>query len=255
MRPFESSNYITIFGVRLSTLNMEETVEHLLSEDTNNSPIIREDLNAFKACLKKKNIDVSKALESADIVNADGMSIVYAAQLLNGIKIPRVTGCDLFSRLLSESHRRRKSIFLLGAKEDVVRELVRKLIDQYSEKLIAGSRNGYFQKTDWNKIIEEIDTSKADFLFIGTPSPQKEEFLNYAKTKIKRRIVIMGVGGSFDVLSGKISRAPIWMQNYGLEWFFRLIQEPRRMWKRYLTTNSKFVLLLLQEKCKLFRSK
>ncbi|MDP9654118.1 UNVERIFIED_ORG: N-acetylglucosaminyldiphosphoundecaprenol N-acetyl-beta-D-mannosaminyltransferase [Pseudomonas putida] len=255
MRPFESSNNITIFGVKLSTLNMEETIEHLLSEDTNNSPIIREDLNAFKACLKKKNENVSKALESANIVNADGMSIVYAAKFLNGIRIPRVTGCDLFSRLISESHKRRKSIFLLGATEDVLRDLTLKLTDQYSDKLIAGSRNGYFQKTDWDKIIRNIDTSKADLLFIGTPSPQKEEFLNYAKVKIKRRIVIMGVGGSFDVLSGKVNRAPLWMQSYGLEWFFRLVQEPRRMWKRYLTTNSEFVLLMLQEKYKQLRSR
>jgi len=255
MRSLDSSNYITIFGVKVSTLNIEETVEHLLSDNTNHSPIIREDLNAFKVCLKEKNNAISEALESADIVNADGMSVVYAAKLLKGLKIPRVTGCDLFTRLLSESHCRKKSVFLLGAKEDVLKELVRKLEEQYSNKLITGYRNGYFQKSDWNTIIEEINTSNADLLFIGTPSPQKEEFLNYAKTEIKRRIVIMGVGGSFDVLSGKINRAPLWMQHYGFEWLFRLVQEPKRMWKRYLTTNSKFLVLLLQEKCKLNRSK
>lgn len=244
----QSSNHIFVFGVKLSTLGMEETVEYLISSGSAGRPIIREDLNAFKACLKDDSCDVKDALSNADIVNADGMSVVYAVKLLKGLNIPRVTGCDLFARLLTESHKRGKRVFLLGAKEEVVRALVQRLTESYSARLIAGFRDGYFQKAEWDKIIEDIDTSNAEFLFIGTPSPQKEEFLNYAKTKIKRHIVIMGVGGSFDVLSGKIRRAPAWMQGYGLEWLFRLVQEPRRMWRRYLSTNSKFALLLLQEK-------
>ncbi len=253
MRRIEATNQIGFLGTNLSTLNMDETVKFLLSERSNNSPIVREDLNAFKACMKEQNSDVTKALENADIVNADGMSVVYAVRFLHGVRLERVAGCDLFSRLITESHKRKKSIYLLGATEDVLTVLVGKLTHQYSAELIVGSRNGYFQRTDWDKIVHDIDTSKADFLFIGTPSPQKEEFLNYASIKIKRCIVIMGVGGSFDVLAGKTKRAPVWMQNCGLEWLFRLIQEPRRMWKRYLTTNSKFILRLLQEKYRLSR--
>lgn len=251
----QSDNHVVVFGVKLSTLGMEETVEYLVSSGSAGRPVIREDLNAFKACLKDDSFDVESALSNADIVNADGMSVVYAVKLLKGLNVPRVTGCDLFARLLTESHERGKRVFLLGAKEEIVRALVQKLTDNYSAKLIAGFRNGYFQRAEWDQIIEYIDSSYADFLFIGTPSPQKEEFINYAKAKIKRHIVIMGVGGSFDVLSGKVRRAPVWMQSYGLEWFFRFAQEPRRMWKRYLSTNSKFALLLLQEKFKQLISK
>ncbi|MWV15958.1 WecB/TagA/CpsF family glycosyltransferase [Pseudomonas sp. L-22-4S-12] len=251
----QSTNHVVVFGVKLSILGMEETVEYLVSSGSAGRPVIREDLNAFKVCMKEDSFDVKDALNNADIVNADGMSVVYAVKLLKGLKIPRVTGCDLFARLLAESHKREKRVFLLGAKEEVVRALTHKLAESYSAQLIAGFRNGYFQRAEWGQIIEAIDTSNADFLFIGTPSPQKEEFLNYARTKIKRHIVIMGVGGSFDVLSGEIRRAPTWMQNYGLEWLFRLAQEPRRMWRRYLLSNSKFALLLLQEKLQQWISK
>lgn len=251
----KSSNQVVIFGVKLSLSGMEETVEYLVSSDSAGRPVIREDLNAFKVCLKEDNFDVRDALSNADIVNADGMSVVYAVKLLKGLNIPRVTGCDLFTRLLAESHKRGKRVFLLGAKEEVVRGLTHKLAENYSAQLIAGFRNGYFRRAEWDQIIEEVDASNAYFLFIGTPSPQKEEFLNYARVKIKRHIVIIGVGGSFDVLFGAVRRAPAWMQSYGLEWLFRLTQEPRRMWRRYLFSNSKFALLLLQEKFQQWISK
>ena len=117
----------------------------------------------------------------------------------------------------------------------------------YSPKIIAGYRNGYFNKEEEKSIAQEIANSGADILFVAISSPTKEIFLNQYKDIINTPF-IMGVGGSFDVVSGKVERAPVWMQNAGLEWFYRFLQEPRRMWKRYLYTNSMFLWLVLKEK-------
>ncbi|WP_458370029.1 WecB/TagA/CpsF family glycosyltransferase [Pseudomonas fluorescens] len=250
-----STKSINAFGVNISTLDMKGTVEYLFSESHTSHPIVREDMNAFKACLKYKSADVHTALNEADIINADGMSIVYAMRFLQGIKLPRVTGCDLLSELIKESHSRRKKIFLLGANEEVVSKLALEITNTFPENIVAGYRNGYFTKNEWPEIIEIIAASEAELVFIGTPSPQKEEFVNYAKKNIHRKIILMGVGGSFDVLSGKTKRAPLWMQNSGLEWFFRLTQEPGRMWRRYLTTNSNFIWLVIKEKLKIQQKK
>jgi N-acetylglucosaminyldiphosphoundecaprenol N-acetyl-beta-D-mannosaminyltransferase len=138
-------------------------------------------------------------------------------------------------------------IFFFGAKEQVVKGVVQKYIDSYGSNIIACYRNGYFAKEDEPGIAKQIADSGADILFVAITSPKKEIFLNTYKTVIKVPF-IMGVGGSFDVVAGLVKRAPLWMQKAGLEWFFRVIQEPGRMWKRYLTTNSAFIYLVLKEK-------
>ena len=247
--------YIKAFGVKLSKYSMEETVNYIFSPCERASPLIREDLNAFKVILKDNDVNVSNALRDADIINIDGMSVVFAVRILYGQTLPRVTGCDLFTRLLHECHERSKTVFLLGATEQTIFQLHKSLSNKYSKNLVAGFRNGYFSPTDWDIIVRSINDSNADFLFLGTPSPQKEIFLNFAKNKLNKKMVLIGVGGSFDVLAGKVSRAPAWMQNAGLEWLYRLIQEPNRMWKRYLITNTKFSWLLLKEKFLQFISK
>jgi N-acetylglucosaminyldiphosphoundecaprenol N-acetyl-beta-D-mannosaminyltransferase len=120
--------------------------------------------------------------------------------------------------------------------------------EKYSPKIIAGYRNGYFTKEEEPKIAKEIAESGANILFVAITSPKKENFLYENRETLKVVNFIMGVGGSFDVVSGLVKRAPSWMQRSGLEWFYRLIQEPKRMWKRYLIGNSKFIFLILKEK-------
>ena len=119
---------------------------------------------------------------------------------------------------------------------------------KYSSNIIAGYRNGYFKKEDEHTIAAQISKSGAQILFVAISSPTKENFLHQHKLLLNNVNFTMGVGGSFDVVAGKVKRAPIWMQKFGLEWFYRLIQEPRRMWKRYLIGNSKFIFLVLKEK-------
>ena len=126
--------------------------------------------------------------------------------------------------------------------------MVENYSNQYSSNIIAGYRNGYFKEDEEQQIAKQISDSGANILFVAISSPTKENFLYDNKTLLNKVNFVMGVGGSFDVVSGKVKRAPMWMQKRGLEWFYRFLKEPKRMWKRYLIGNTKFVLLVLKEK-------
>ena len=138
-------------------------------------------------------------------------------------------------------------MFFLGASQEVILKLISYYKKRFSTSIIAGFRNGYFNDDDELKIAKTISDSGANILFVAISSPKKEIFLNKYKQQLSNVNFIMGVGGSFDVIAGKIKRAPKWMQNLGLEWFYRFCQEPRRMWRRYLIGNIKFILLVIKE--------
>ncbi len=149
--------------------------------------------------------------------------------------------------LVEMAHKNGFKIFLLGATEEVLTKMVEKYTAQFDSTLIAGYRNGYFKKEEEEEVARQIGESGAQLLFVAITSPKKEIFLNKYKNII-RIPFIMGVGGSFDVIAGKTKRAPVWMQKAGLEWLYRVAQEPRRMWKRYLVGNSAFIYLVIKEK-------
>jgi N-acetylglucosaminyldiphosphoundecaprenol N-acetyl-beta-D-mannosaminyltransferase len=149
--------------------------------------------------------------------------------------------------LVKRSFEKGYKCFFFGATEEVVTKLANIYTMQYSEDIIAGYRNGYFKKEDEEKIALQISESGANILFVAITSPIKEIFLNTYKKQLQNVNIIMGVGGSFDVVAGKVKRDPIWMQNFGLEWFYRVVQEPKRMWKRYLIGNAKFIYLVIRE--------
>ena len=196
----------------------------------------------------QKDQVLNSSVRECDIINIDGMGVVLGARFL-GYTIPeRVAGIDLFYALMSMSSKKDYPIYLLGAKDEVVKNTATKLKILYPKLKIAGYHHGYFWENE-KAIVEKIQASGAKLLFVAITSPKKENFINRWKEKLGVSFV-MGVGGTFDVVSGKVKRAPIWMQKYGLEWLFRIIQEPRRMWKRYLITNTKFLWLLLKYKLK-----
>jgi len=192
----------------------------------------------------KSDPSLRESVINCDIINADGQSLVWAAKLL-GMHLPeRVAGIDLMERLVMLAYYKGYKIFFLGAKMDVVSAVVEKYAGEYDASIIAGFRDGYFKKDEEAEVAKEIAASKADILFVAMSSPKKEIFLNEYKNVINTSF-IMGVGGSFDVVSGKVKRAPLWMQRSGLEWFYRVVQEPKRMWKRYLVTNTLFIARVL----------
>lgn len=138
-------------------------------------------------------------------------------------------------------------IYLFGAKEEVVTKVKAIFEDRYPGIQIAGYRNGYFTEADEPQIVSDMAASGADMMFVAFSSPKKEYWVHKYIDQIGIPFV-MGVGGSFDVVAGVTDRAPTWMQKHGLEWFYRFIQEPGRLWKRYIIGNLKFVALTYKYK-------
>ncbi|MGD0897235.1 MAG: WecB/TagA/CpsF family glycosyltransferase [Thermoguttaceae bacterium] len=193
--------------------------------------------------MMRKDPQLKEACLGAELVVADGLPVVWASRLL-GVPLPgRVSGVDLMQRLLVDGGARHLRVYLLGATEEVVTTLVRDIEQNYAGVRVVGYRNGFFSPDDYPDVVQDIRQNRADVLFVGMPTPFKEVWCHRYREELGTPAII-GVGGSFDVLAGFVRRAPRWMQNCGMEWFWRVLMEPRRMWKRYLTTNSLFLLLL-----------
>lgn len=205
-------------------------------------------VNAGKIVDMQKNEELRESVNSCDIINADGQSVVWASRFLGFPLIERVAGIDLMENLVELAHKKGYKAYFLGAKEEVVKKVVEIYKKKYGKEIIAGYKNGYFNKDQEESIAHEIVKSNAQLLFVAITSPKKENFLYQNRELLSEVNFTMGVGGSFDVISGLVKRAPLWMQNMGLEWFYRFIQEPKRMWKRYLIGNSKFIFLVLKER-------
>ncbi|MDQ6950610.1 MAG: WecB/TagA/CpsF family glycosyltransferase [Mariprofundales bacterium] len=201
-------------------------------------------VNVAKVVNMRHDLKLREAVSGCEIINIDDMGVVWGARML-GLNVPeRVAGVDLFFSLLSLAATRGDSVFFLGAREDVVNEAVRKIQGDDPLLKIAGWHHGYFWDNE-ESVVKQIADSGATMLFVAITSPRKEQFIHRWREQLGVRFA-MGVGGTFDIVAGKTKRAPLWMQQSGLEWLYRVIQEPRRMWKRYLMTNSKFAWMLLR---------
>jgi len=196
--------------------------------------------NASHLCMMQHDAALRAACDGADLVVADGMSVVWALRAA-GIDVPeRVAGVDLMVKLLEAGGKEGRRVFFLGARPEVVKKLARDCATKYPGLVVAGYRDGYFTAADHAAIADEIHATEPDFLFVGMPSPFKETWVEEYRARLNVPVMI-GVGGSFDVLAGFVQRAPLPMQRLGLEWAWRLLMEPRKLWKRYLTTNTEFI--------------
>lgn len=243
-----------VMGVPIHNLTMNETLREIKSAIDNGESVQHIVVNAAKIVAMHEDAQLKQSVLSSDIINADGQAIVWASKILGRPLKERVAGIDLMQNLVELAHQNEYKIFFFGAKEDVVSKVVEKYKHQYSPNIIAGYRNGYFKKEEEQEIAKQIADSRANILFVAITSPTKENFLYEHKETLKKVNFTMGVGGSFDVVSGKTKRAPFWMQKSGLEWFYRVIQEPKRMWKRYLFGNIKFILLLMKYKLNILKN-
>lgn len=231
----------------VDALTMEETLKKIQSYIDNKECVQHVVINAGKVNLMQEDKELTKIINDCPMINADGQSIVWGAKLL-GYELPeRVAGIDIFVELVKISAEKGYKPYFFGATEEVVTKVVEIFMDKYPNLEVAGYRNGYFKKEESIKIAEDIKKSGADILFVAFSSPKKEFWIK-EHMNVMQVPFAMGVGGSFDVIAGKTTRAPIWMQKIGLEWFYRFIQEPRRMFKRYIIGNIKFIKLLILNK-------
>lgn len=240
-------NRINILNCPIDKLTMDETIKLIDDSIVSKTHLHHVVVNAAKMVHMQSDKELRESVVNSDIINADGQAVVWASRFLGQPLKERVAGIDLMQNLVKLASEKGYKVFFFGAKEEIVKGVVDKYSQMYSGDIIAGYRNGYFRKDEEENIAKQIADSKADILFVAISSPTKEIFLNTYKNIINTPF-IMGVGGSFDVVAGKVTRAPLWMQNAGLEWFYRFLQEPRRMWKRYLVTNSLFIWYMIREK-------
>lgn len=202
--------------------------------------------NASHLCMMRRDPELWRSCRAGDLVVADGMSVVWALRAA-GLAVPgRVAGVDLMAHLLAAASDHGLRAYFLGARREVVESLAERCRRQYPGLVVAGWHDGYFSAADHPALVEEIRSCRPHMLFVGMPSPFKETWCQRHRDRLDVP-VIMGVGGSFDVLAGYIRRAPRWVQSLGMEWLWRLAMEPRKLWKRYLTTNSEFLWLAGRE--------
>jgi N-acetylglucosaminyldiphosphoundecaprenol N-acetyl-beta-D-mannosaminyltransferase len=242
----QTENSIEFLGCRMHPWTMEQTVSEIgrrMAECDFTQHVV---VNVAKLVNMQSDSELRSAVLACDIINIDGMGVVLGGRFL-GKNIPeRVAGIDLFHQLLKYAEGSGHSVFFLGAKAHLVEKAVSNLKEQYPRLNIAGFHHGYFWD-DEAAVVDTIRQSGASMLFVAITSPKKEQFINRWRERLGVRFA-MGVGGTFDIVAGVTRRAPLWMQNAGFEWLYRVIQEPRRMWKRYLVTNILFAWMLLREK-------
>lgn len=238
---------INILNTTIDVLTMKETIDLVEKYITTKTPLHLMGVNADKINEVNANKLMSEIVNKCGVINADGASVVLASKYLKKPLPERVAGIDLMMNLVELADQKSYKIFLLGAKEEVVKKTKEKLIQKYPKLNIVGIRNGYFKEADWKMVSEQIEKTKPDLVFVGITSPIKEYLIEYLQNKGHKE-VFMGVGGSFDVISGNIPRAPLWMQKMNLEWLFRMLQEPNRLFKRYFVGNTKFINAVIHEK-------
>jgi N-acetylglucosaminyldiphosphoundecaprenol N-acetyl-beta-D-mannosaminyltransferase len=237
---------IDVLGCPVDALDMEQTVERCLGLVEQNARAQHIVVNAAKLAESHRNPRMRAIIESCRLVSADGQAIVWASRAL-GTPLPeRVAGVDLMHELMAAAAERGLSVYVLGAREEVLQAALANLKQRYPGLRVAGSRNGYFDDTEVDEVVAGIRAAAPDMLFVAMSSPRKEYFLSDHMDALGVPFA-MGVGGAIDVAAGLTRRAPRWMQRAGLEWFFRFAQEPRRMWRRYLDQNVFILRALIRE--------
>jgi N-acetylglucosaminyldiphosphoundecaprenol N-acetyl-beta-D-mannosaminyltransferase len=206
-------------------------------------------VNAAKIVNMHRDAELYAAVTDSDVIYADGMSVVWASRLLKSPLPERIAGIDLMTAILEQGSAAGYRVFCLGATEEVLARACERIAATWPGVTISGRHHGYFDASSEEAVARQIKASRADVLFVAITSPKKERFMARWASLIDVPIV-HGVGGSFDILAGLVERAPDLWQRLGLEWLYRVKQEPRRLWKRYLVTNVLFLKLLISEKLK-----
>lgn len=239
-------NRIEMMGCQIDNLTMEETLQTVEGFIKSGQPHQHVVVNVDKLVKASRDPKLRSIINECALINVDGMPVVWASRLVGKRLKERVAGVDLFESLMRRSADKGWRVYLLGAREDVVAGVKTTYEQKYPGLVVAGYRNGYWRPEEEAGVVEQIKAAEADLLFVAISSPKKEHFLARYQAEMKIPFA-MGVGGTFDVAVGKVRRAPVWMQNAGLEWFYRFLQEPRRMFKRYFVDDMAFFWLLLKE--------
>jgi N-acetylglucosaminyldiphosphoundecaprenol N-acetyl-beta-D-mannosaminyltransferase len=235
-----------VLGCSIDRLDMADTVATVERAIASRTFTQHMAINAAKLVTMQDDPKLREIIGGCELVNADGQAVVWASRLLGDPLPERVAGIDLMDELLALAEHRGHRVYFLGARAEVLETAVARLRERYPALQVAGARDGYFADGEDAPVAEAIRAAQPDMLFVAMSSPLKEYFLCTYGRRIGAPFV-MGVGGSIDVVAGVTRRAPATWQRLGLEWAYRLLQEPRRMFKRYAITNTRFAALVGRE--------
>lgn len=235
----------TLLGAPIDAVTLAEAVADIDERIATGEMAQHMSLNAAKLLKRQRDEVLRDAMDQCELITADGQAVVWAGQLL-GVSLPeRVTGIDLMAAVVELAERRGYSIFLLGARESVSAATADVIRLRHPKIRIAGRHHGYFSQPEEAAVVANIAAAEPQILFVALETPAKELFLARNRDQLSIPFV-MGVGGAFDILAGVRRRAPFWMQRTGLEWLFRLAQDPRRLMRRYFVGNTQFAWLVLR---------
>lgn len=236
---------IDLLGTPVDILSSQQTIDLVQTAMQTRNRLQHVALNVAKLVTLQRNEDLREDVAASDIVGIDGMGVVLALKLMGHSHASRVSGVDLMLAVLALCAREGYRPYFLGATPTVVREAASVAERRFEGLSFAGFQDGYFSQDEEAAVMQRVQDARPDCLFIGMPTPRKERLLRAWRDRLDIPF-IMGVGGGLDVVAGKVARAPLWMQSNGLEWLYRIYQEPGRMWWRYLSTNTSFAVMLLQ---------
>ena len=236
----ETAERARVLGCEIDRVDFEHAL-HICEQAIESRHFVQHmAVNAAKLVTMRHDEALRRSVTGCDLITADGQSIVWASRLLGDPLPERVAGIDLMVGLLQRASLRGYRVYILGAKPEVLEAAVIAIRARYPGVVIAGARHGYYSDAEADEVATEIAASKPDILFVAMTSPRKEYFLERYGHDVSAPFV-MGVGGAVDVLAGITKRAPVALQRLGVEWLFRLAQEPRRLARRYLQTNLIFL--------------
>ncbi|SNX54520.1 WecB/TagA/CpsF family glycosyltransferase [Thermoanaerobacterium sp. RBIITD] len=236
---------LNIFGVPIDKVTMADAVDmvqNFLKEDRLH---IVATPNAEIIMMAQNDEEYKDILNKTDMNVPDGSGVVFASKVYKEDLPERVAGFDLMMELIKIASLKKQKIYLLGAKSDVVKDAYLNLIKKYPEIDIVGFHDGYFKDDDEEELVNDINEKKADLLFVALGAPKQEKWIYKMKDRLNVKVAI-GVGGSFDVIAGKVERAPEMYRKLGLEWLYRLLKEPWR-YKRMMAL-PKFAIKVLFSK-------
>ena len=236
----------SILGVRVNALTMDESVALLTKNTLAGKRTFVVTANAEIIMMAHEDPAYRELLlQRADLVLPDGAGTVWAGNYL-GYRVPeRVAGYDLYLRLLEEAAQHGIPVYFFGGKPGIADEAAAEAVRRWPGLKVAGCRNGYFKPEEEAAIVEGINNSGAGMLFAALGAPKQENWLDHYASSLEPAL-LMGIGGSFDVLAGKVQRAPRWMQEARLEWLYRLLKQPSRLGR--MMALPKFVLAVRSEK-------
>ena len=244
-----SENKISFFNIVIDNLSMSETlatIDEFVASDKHKIVVTPNVDHLVK--LQTDKVFLS-AYQSANLVLTDGVPLLWAAKIMGTPIKEKVSGSDLFPKLCERAALKNYSLFFLGGLEGVAEKAFQKLKEDYPDLNVIGVYSppfGFEDKALENeKILKLINIHEPDILCVGLGAPKQEKWLYKHRDQLKVK-VSLGIGASFDFVAGNVKRAPIWMQNNGLEWLFRTFQEPKRMFKRYFIEDLIFFPIVLK---------